>query len=92
MIVKNIPSSVFPSLSLFFFFFFVKENMWETLQIDHDTNSEIERERWWKDLFIVTPLRTMMEDIGTRVHHPDDFSKLRNNTSLILFFFFFCNN
>ena len=31
--------------------------MWETLQNDHDTNSEIERERWWKDLFIVTPLR-----------------------------------
>ena len=57
MIVKNIPSSVFPSL-VFFFFFFVKENMWETLQNDHDTNSEIERERWWKDLFIVTPLRT----------------------------------
>ena len=54
MIVKNIPSSVFPSL----FFFFLKENMWETFQNDHDTNSEIERERWWKDLFIVTPLRT----------------------------------
>ena len=35
MIVKNIPSS--------FFFFFLKENMWETLQNDHDTNSEIER-------------------------------------------------
>ena len=32
--------------------------MWETFQNDHDTNSEIERERWWKDLFIVTPLRT----------------------------------
>ena len=32
--------------------------MWETLQNDHDTNSEIERERWWKDLFIVTPFRT----------------------------------
>ena len=61
MIVKNIPSSVFPSLVfvfVFFVFFFVKENMWETFQNDHDTNSEIERERWWKDLFIVTPLRT----------------------------------
>ena len=32
--------------------------MWETLQNDHETSSEIERERWWKDLFIVTPLRT----------------------------------
>ena len=52
MIVKNIPSSFFLSL------FFLKENMWETLQNDHDTNSEIERERWWKDLFIVTSLRT----------------------------------
>ena len=52
MIVKNIPSSFFLS------FFFWKKNMWETLQNDHDTNSEIERERWWKDLFIVTPLRT----------------------------------
>ena len=71
--------------------------MWETLQIDHDTNSEIERERWWKDLFIMTPLRTMMEDIGTRVHRPDDFQNCETNTSLILsfffffFFFFFCN-
>ena len=52
-IVKNIPSSFFLSL-----FFCLKENMWETLQNDHDTNSEIERERWWKDSFIVTPLRT----------------------------------
>ena len=52
MIVKNIPSSFFLSL------FFLKENMWETLQNDHDTNNEIERERWWKDVFIVTPLRT----------------------------------
>ena len=43
---------------LSFFLAFLKENMWETLQNDHDTNSEIERERWWKDLFIVTPLRT----------------------------------
>ena len=32
--------------------------MWETLENDHDTNSEIERERWWNDLFTVTPLRT----------------------------------
>ena len=32
--------------------------MWETLQNDHDTNNEIERERWWKDLFIVMSLRT----------------------------------
>ena len=32
--------------------------MWETLQNDHDTNSEIERERWWKDLFIGMSLRT----------------------------------
>ena len=30
--------------------------MWETLQNDHDTNSEIERDRWWEDLSIVTPL------------------------------------
>ena len=53
MIVKNIPSSFFLSL-----FFCLKENMWETLQNAHDTKSEIERERWWKDSFIVTPLRT----------------------------------
>ena len=52
MIVKNIPS-----FFLSFFLFFLKENMWETLQNDHDTNSELERERWWNDLFIVTPLR-----------------------------------
>ena len=72
MIVKNIPSS-------FFFFFFFEGRYVETLQNDHDTNSEIERERWWKDLFILTPLRTNDEDIGTRVNHHDDFSKLRNN-------------
>ena len=30
--------------------------MWETLQNDHDTNSEIERDRWWEDFSIVTPL------------------------------------
>ena len=30
--------------------------MWETLQNDHDTNNEIERNRWWEDLSIVTPL------------------------------------
>ena len=39
--------------------------MWETLQNDHDSNSEIERDRLWEDLFIVTPLRTNEEDIGT---------------------------
>ena len=32
--------------------------MWETLQNDHGTNSEIERDRWWEDLSIVTPLST----------------------------------
>ena len=30
--------------------------MWETLQNDHDTNSEMERDRWWEDLSIVTSL------------------------------------
>ena len=53
MIVKT-----FLLLSFSSFFFFLKEHMWDTLQNIHDTNSEIERERWWKDLFIVTPLRT----------------------------------
>ena len=67
--------------------------MWETLQNDHDTNSEIERDRWWEDLFIVTLLRTNEEDIGTRVNHPDDFSKLRNKyiTDSIFFSFLFYN-
>ena len=32
--------------------------MWDTLQNIHDTNSEIEIERRWKDLFIVMLLRT----------------------------------
>ena len=59
MIVKNIPSSSSSSFFFFVFFSFLKENMWETLQNDHDTNSEIERERWWNDLFTVTPLRTI---------------------------------
>ena len=40
----------------------------------------------------MTPLRTMMEDIGTRVHRPDDFQNCETNTSLILFFFFFLSN
>ena len=61
----------------------------ETLQNDRDTNSEIEIERWWKDLFILMPLRTNDEDIGTRVNHPDDLSKLRNNYITDSVFFFF---
>ena len=32
--------------------------MWETFQKDHDTNSEIERYRWWEDLPIMMPLRS----------------------------------
>ena len=64
--------------------------MWDTLQNIHDTNSEIERERWWKDLFIVTPLRK--NDGGHRNTSESSrrfFQNCKTNTSLILVIYLF---